>query len=103
MASARFGRKDMLGTIELWLVRHGETAWSITGQHSGRIDLPLTIHGEEEARAVGGLLERRRFELVLCSPLRRALRGAVSSCTWHHGEAYLGSYRHRMNPKETAG
>jgi probable phosphoglycerate mutase len=60
--------------VEVWIIRHGETEWSITGQHSGRIDLPLTIQGEDEARAVSGLLDRRSFDLVLCSPLRRARR-----------------------------
>jgi probable phosphoglycerate mutase len=59
---------------EVWLVRHGETAWSITGQHSGRTDLPLTPRGEEEARAAARSLEDRRFEHVWCSPLQRARR-----------------------------
>jgi len=59
---------------EVWLIRHGETAWSLTGQHSGRFDLPLTPRGEEEARAVAPLLAARRFDRVICSPLARARR-----------------------------
>ena len=61
-------------TLEVWLVRHGETEWSLSGQHSGRFDLPLTAHGEEEARAVGRLLDGTTFDTVLCSPLERARR-----------------------------
>ena len=57
---------------ELWVVRHGETAWSRTGQHTGRTDLPLTAEGRREARAVRRVLAGRRFALVLSSPLSRA-------------------------------
>lgn len=60
--------------MEIWLIRHGETEWSITGQHSGRHDLPLTPHGEHEAEQVRRILDNREFDLVLCSPLRRAAR-----------------------------
>lgn len=58
----------------IYLVRHGETAWTITGQHTGRSDLALTARGEEEARALGPRLKRLTFDHVLSSPLRRALR-----------------------------
>lgn len=58
---------------EIWLVRHGETEWSRTGQHTGRTDLPLTERGRAEARAVAALLEGVNFNQVLVSPLRRAL------------------------------
>jgi probable phosphoglycerate mutase len=61
---------------ELFLVRHGATEWSVTGRHTGRTDLPLLPEGEEKARAVGSLLARRHFALVLTSPLRRARRTA---------------------------
>lgn len=60
---------------ELWLVRHGETPWSLTGQHTGRTDLPLTAHGEQQARALAGRLDRH-FALALTSPLQRAARTA---------------------------
>jgi len=59
---------------EIWLVRHGETAWSVTGQHTGRTDLPLTEEGEAQARATAARLHGEKFDLVLCSPLRRARR-----------------------------
>jgi probable phosphoglycerate mutase len=57
---------------EVVLVRHGETEWSRTGQHTGRTDIPLTERGREQARAVGEELRARRFALVLTSPLARA-------------------------------
>jgi probable phosphoglycerate mutase len=59
-------------SAELWLARHGETAWSRTGRHTGRTDVPLTAAGRREARALGRLLGGRRFALVLSSPLARA-------------------------------
>jgi broad specificity phosphatase PhoE len=59
---------------DVYLVRHGETAWSITGQHTGLTDLALTPRGEEQARALGPRLKDLRFDLVLSSPLRRAQR-----------------------------
>jgi len=57
---------------EIWLVRHGETAWSLSGQHTSRTDLPLTAEGERRAEELGRILGRRSFALVLCSPMRRA-------------------------------
>lgn len=60
----------------LLLLRHGETEWSKSGQHTGRTDIPLTSHGEELARASGRLLTGYRFVLTLCSPLQRARRTA---------------------------
>ena len=56
----------------LWLIRHGETQWSLSGAHTGRTDLPLTAAGRENAAAVGRFLAGRRFDLVLTSPLARA-------------------------------
>jgi probable phosphoglycerate mutase len=60
----------------LVLLRHGETEWSRSGQHTGRTDIPLTEHGEDLARAAGRLLGGYRFVLALSSPLRRARRTA---------------------------
>lgn len=57
---------------ELWLLRHGETEWSRTGQHTGRTDIELTAGGREQAAALGRYLDGREFELVLTSPLQRA-------------------------------
>jgi broad specificity phosphatase PhoE len=57
---------------EIWLIRHGETEWSLSGAHTGRTDLPLTKHGREQAQAIAHCLGSRRFALVLTSPLERA-------------------------------
>lgn len=57
---------------ELWLIRHGETDWSVAKRHTGRTDITLTPMGERQAAALGGVLTGRRFALVLSSPLRRA-------------------------------
>ena len=58
----------------VYLVRHGETAWSITGQHTGLTDLPLTAQGERNARQLGERLKELRFAAVFTSPLQRARR-----------------------------
>jgi broad specificity phosphatase PhoE len=58
----------------LYLARHGETAWTITGQHTGLRDLPLTERGETEARQLGERLRRLAFARVFTSPLQRAMR-----------------------------
>ena len=52
-----------------YLARHGETAWTISGQHTGATDLPLTAQGEVEARQLGERLEGLTFAGVLTSPL----------------------------------
>ena len=57
---------------ELWLVRHGETAWTLSGQHTGRTDIPLTEHGRRQAEALKPALAAQAFDRVLCSPLERA-------------------------------
>ncbi|MBC7663312.1 MAG: histidine phosphatase family protein [Caulobacter sp.] len=61
----------------LFLIRHGETAWTLTGQHTGRTDLALTSHGEDEARALAPSLNRIDFSHVLTSPLLRARETCV--------------------------
>jgi probable phosphoglycerate mutase len=58
----------------LYLARHGETAWSRSGQHTGRTDLPLTPHGEDAARTLGERLRGMPFKAVFASPLQRAWR-----------------------------
>ncbi|MBT1545250.1 histidine phosphatase family protein [Curtobacterium aurantiacum] len=57
---------------ELVLVRHGETEWSKSGQHTGRTDIPLTENGVEQAKRAGRYLGDRSFALALSSPLQRA-------------------------------
>jgi len=82
----------------IYLARHGETAWSLTGQHTGLTDLPLTERGEQNARALGRRLAGLNFGAVFTSPLQRALRtcelaglGGVAQVDrdlveWNYGE-----------------
>ena len=58
----------------IYLGRHGETAWTLTGQHTGRTDIPLTERGELQARALGERLRGLVFAKVLTSPSQRAVR-----------------------------
>ncbi|GAB2713472.1 histidine phosphatase family protein [Streptomyces bullii] len=96
---------------DLLLVRHGETEWSRSGQHTSFTDLPLTRHGEEQAKSLSPLLAGRPFALVLTSPLARAVRtaelaglsGAEREADLH--EWYYGAYEgvttdeiHRTRP-----
>ena len=64
--------KDFLPKI--YLARHGETEWSLSGQHTGLTDIPLTEHGERNARNLGGRLQGTHFVKVLTSPLQCARR-----------------------------
>ena len=57
-----------------YLARHGETAWSLSGQHTGRTDIVLTAQGERNARRLGDRLARIAFAKVFTSPLKRAAR-----------------------------
>jgi broad specificity phosphatase PhoE len=59
---------------EVYLARHGETAWTISRQHTGRTDIPLTEKGEQNARTLGERLHGTTFARVLTSPLQRARR-----------------------------
>ena len=89
---------------DLYLVRHGETAWSLSGQHTGLTDLPLTAGGEAQARRLRNRLETTSFAKVFSSPLRRAARtcelsGYVSTAEldrdlieWNYGD-YEGKKR----------
>lgn len=82
----------------IYLARHGETKWSLSGQHTGLTDLPLTERGEANARSLGERLAGRTFALVLTSPLQRARRtceiagfGGVANedgdlVEWHYGD-----------------
>jgi len=82
----------------IYLARHGETAWSLTGQHTGLTDLPLTESGEQNARALGERLVGLNFGKVFASPLQRAARtcelagfGAVAEVDrdlleWNYGQ-----------------
>lgn len=67
---------DWEADVELWIVRHGATAWSEAGRHTSRTDLPLLPAGEEQARGLSGRLDPAGFTRVLCSPRQRTLRTA---------------------------
>lgn len=58
--------------VELWLVRHGETAWSASGQHTSRTDIPLTEHGRKRAEELRDYLQGTKFDAVFVSPMQRA-------------------------------
>ena len=58
----------------IYLARHGDTAWTVSGQHTGRTDLPLTERGEDNARALGTRLHGLAFAKIFTSPLQRASR-----------------------------
>jgi len=82
----------------IYLARHGETAWTLSGQHTGTTDLPLTEHGEQNARRLGERLKRLTFAKVFASPLQRARKtcelagfGSVAEIDpdlveWNYGE-----------------
>ena len=86
------------GSAMVYLARHGETAWSLTGQHTGLTDLPLTQRGERNALRLGRRLASLRFTQVFTSPLQRARRtcelagfGTVAQVDdnlveWNYGE-----------------
>lgn len=60
--------------LRLYLVRHGETAWSLSGRHTGRTDIALTAHGDHQARELAQRLRDIQFAHVLTSPRLRARR-----------------------------
>ena len=60
--------------LRIYLIRHGETEWSLSGQHTGRTDLPLTEQGERDARNLGERLRAASFNRVFTSPRQRARR-----------------------------
>ncbi|HEX4733395.1 MAG TPA: histidine phosphatase family protein [Thermoleophilaceae bacterium] len=62
---------------ELWLVRHGETEWTVSKKHTGSTDIPLTAGGERRARELEPVLAKHPFGAVFTSPLERARRTAA--------------------------
>jgi probable phosphoglycerate mutase len=92
-----FVAPELPDSVALWLLRHGETEWSASGQHTGSTDIPLTEAGKRQARVMGELLGDISPALVLSSPRRRALDTAklagltVDETTedlaeWNYGE-----------------
>jgi broad specificity phosphatase PhoE len=98
--------------FQVYLARHGETAWSLSGQHTGRTDLPLTENGERLARQLGERLAGLKFGRVLTSPSQRARKtcelagfGAQAKviddlAEWDYGqyEGRTSSQIHAENP-----
>ena len=90
---------------ELILVRHGETEWARDGRHTGRTDVPLTPHGEEQARALASQLADRKIVLALVSPARRARHTAELAGLDDHKiderlwEWDYGAYEGRTTPE----
>ncbi|MGH7265534.1 MAG: histidine phosphatase family protein [Candidatus Rokuibacteriota bacterium] len=95
---------------QIWLVRHGETEWSLSGQHTGRTDIPLTPVGRHQAEALGRHLAGRPFALVLTSPLGRAREtcrlagyGSVAEVTDDLREWDYGIYEGRTTAAVRSG
>jgi probable phosphoglycerate mutase len=94
----------MATPLQLYLVRHGETAWALTGQHTGTTDLALTAHGEAQARELAARLSGIEFSHVFASPRLRARRtcelanlGATSQVEPDLAEWDYGAYEGRRS------
>src|SRR5262245_65939304 len=100
-------------TQKIYVIRHGETEWSLTGQHTGVTDIPLTENGRALARRLRPVLAEQSFQLVLTSPLRRARetcelaglgsRAAVETDLheWNYG-AYEGLTSEQIHDRQPA-
>ncbi len=96
----------------VYLARHGETEWSLSGQHTGTTDIPLTTNGEVQARALGERIGEVRFDRVWSSPRTRAIRTAELAglgkqlevepdlAEWNYGdyEGLTSDQIHAQNP-----
>ncbi len=94
----------------IWLIRHGETEWTVSGAHTGRSDIPLTPNGEAQALGIPERLGAKQFSLVLTSPLQRARRTCELAGYGEHAqlepnlaEWFYGDYEGRTSSEIRAG
>jgi len=94
--------------LQLFVIRHGETEWSLSGQHTGVTEVALTAHGEDEARSLAPILGKVAFARVLASPRQRARRtceltglGAAAEIEPNLAEWGYGDYE-GLTPAEIA-
>ena len=93
--------------LRIYLIRHGETKWSLSGRHTGSTDIPLTKNGERESQQLGHRIQTIKFSRIICSPLQRALRTCELSLPdstietepdlkeWHYGD-YEGMHTYEI-------
>lgn len=92
--------------MELYLYRHGETEWSLSGRHTGKTDIPLTPNGRRQAALLRKGLQGIHFEKIFTSPRKRALEtcegmGAIVDlrlAEWDYGD-YEGQTRQQIGPR----
>jgi probable phosphoglycerate mutase len=95
-----------LTTPDVWLIRHGETEWTVSRRHTGLTNLPLTLAGEEQAKALRRRLKGISFARVFSSPLQRAARtcelagcDSVAEVDKNLVEWNYGDYEGKMRPE----
>lgn len=98
--------EDSASQAEIWLIRHGETEWSLSRQHTGRTDIPLTDHGRAQAQMLAPILAQEHFDRVLTSPMSRAIETCRLAGLGDHAEVErelrewdYGIYEGRTTPE----
>ena len=95
-----------LTTPDVWLIRHGETEWTVSRRHTGLTNLPLTLAGEEQAKGLRRRLQGVSFARVFYSPLQRAARtrelaecDSIAEVDNNLVEWNYGDYEGKMRPR----